>query len=197
MKQNAAIHRPHPERRRMELTPEQVVRDHAPKVYSLAFRLLGNAADAEDVTQDVLLQVVRKLDTFRGEAALPTWLYRITVNAALAFRRKRAAQQAHLSDASPDEITEEDGGHGPLHRWSLTPEQEALDQETRQKIEAAIDRLPDAYRDIYVLADVEQIPNQEIADMLGLSESAVKNRLHRARLRMRRALASHFQEAHA
>src|SRR4249919_4375571 len=74
----------------LTLTPEQVFRDHAPRVYNLARRMLGNDADAEDVTQDVLLQVVRKLDTFRGDAALPTWLHRVTVNAALAHRRKRA-----------------------------------------------------------------------------------------------------------
>src|SRR5438445_13663130 len=72
------------------LTPEQVFRDYAPRVYNLARRMLGNDADAEDVTQDVLLQVVRKLDTFRGEAALPTWLHRVTVNAAPATPPNRA-----------------------------------------------------------------------------------------------------------
>ena len=75
------------------LTPERVFRDYAPRVYNLARRMLGNDADAEDVTQDVLLQVVRKLDTFRGEAAFPTWLHRVTVNAALANRRKRARRK--------------------------------------------------------------------------------------------------------
>src|SRR3954471_4930732 len=72
------------------LTPERVFREYAPRVYNLARRMLGSADDAEDVTQDVLLQVVRKLDTFRGEAAFPTWLHRVTVNAALAARRKRS-----------------------------------------------------------------------------------------------------------
>src|SRR2546427_3789423 len=71
-------------------TPEIVFREYAPRVYNLARRMLANDADAEDVTQDVLLQVVRKLDTFRGEAAFPTWLHRVTVNAALANRRKRS-----------------------------------------------------------------------------------------------------------
>src|ERR687885_358422 len=76
-------------------TAEDVFREHAPRVYNLARRMLGNDADAEDVTQEVLLQVIRKLDTFRGESAFPTWLHRVTVNAALAHRRKRAAQQQH------------------------------------------------------------------------------------------------------
>src|SRR5437588_11761007 len=77
------------------LTAEQVFHNYAPRVYHLARRMLGNNADAEDVTQDVLLQVVRKLDTFRGESAFPTWLHRVTVNAALAHRRKRAGRQEH------------------------------------------------------------------------------------------------------
>src|SRR5436305_1921775 len=75
------------------LTPEQIFRDHAPRVYNLARRMLGNDADAEDVTQDVLLRVVRKLDTFRGDANLTTWLHRVTVNAALEHRRKRATRE--------------------------------------------------------------------------------------------------------
>src|SRR6266699_4974798 len=72
------------------LTAERIFRDYAPRVYALARRMLNNDADAEDVTQDVLLQVVRKLDTFRGESQIATWLHRVTVNAALAHRRKRA-----------------------------------------------------------------------------------------------------------
>src|SRR5579864_4181035 len=76
--------------------PEQVFREYGPRVYNLARRMLGNDADAEDVTQDVLLQVVRKLDTFRGDSAFPTWLHRVTVNAALANRRKRATREQHV-----------------------------------------------------------------------------------------------------
>src|ERR1700745_762146 len=104
--------------------PEEVFRDHAPRVYNLARRMLGNDADAEDVTQDVLLQVLRKLNTFRGEAAFPTWLHRVTVNAALAHRRKRASRQAHQSGESLDAVL--DDGHGHLHPrsarpWSVSP----------------------------------------------------------------------------
>src|SRR5262245_26346845 len=95
------------------VTAEQVFREHAPRIYNLARRMLGNDADAEDVTQDVLMQVVRKLDTFRGEAALPTWLHRVTVNAALAHRRKRANRD-HRRVHDPLEQFEEDGHHaGP------------------------------------------------------------------------------------
>ena len=150
---------------------EKIFEQYAPRVYHLARRLLGNEADAEDVTQDVFLQLVRKLATFRGEAALSTWLYRVTVNAALSFRRKRALRQmGPLPD--PLEDFGEGGAHlGFVRQWTRGPEQETLDQETHQLIEAAIALLPESYRDVYVLADVEQLPSAEIAGMLGISRS--------------------------
>ena len=178
------------------LTPELVFREYAPRIYHLARRLLGNDADAEDVTQDVLLQVVRKLHTFRGESALPTWLHRVTVNAALAHREKRANRQKHETATGDDatlEGTSEPPGTVKLPRTS--PAAMALQGEQRELIDRAIKRLPDQFRDVYVLADVEGLPNPDIGDMLGLSVSAVKSRLHRARQRMRDALAPHFEEA--
>jgi len=177
------------------LTPEQVFHDYGPRVYSLARRMLGSDADAEDVTQDVLLQVVRKLHTFRGDANFGTWLHRVTVNAALAFRRKRALRDEHLV-RDPLENILEDGFHkGPIGSWSLGPAEQALDHETQELIERGIAGLPELYRDVFVLADVEGLPNAEVADILNLSVPAVKSRLHRARLLMRQALASHFEEA--
>src|SRR5213593_4907310 len=92
------------------LTAERVFNEYAPRVYNLARRMLGNDADAEDVTQDVLLQVVRKLDTFRGEAAFPTWLHRVAVNAALAHRRKKARREEH-EVRDPLERFLDDGHH--------------------------------------------------------------------------------------
>ncbi len=179
------------------LTPEQVFTDYAPRVYNLARRMLGNDADAEDVTQDVLLQVVRKLDTFRGESEFSTWLHRVTVNAALAHRGKRARREEHeIHD--PLENFLEDGHHSTsVKPWWVSPDQHALDEETHRLIEQAIARLPEIYRDVYVLADVEGLNNPEIADILGLSVPAVKSRLHRARLLMRNALAHHFEEVPA
>src|SRR5881296_3385065 len=111
------------------LTPERVFRDYAPRVYNLARRMLGSDADAEDVTQDVLLQVVRKLDTFRGESAFPTWLHRVTVNAALSHRQKRASQQKHRLPDPLDHFLEY-GGHGtPVRPWSIEPDQQVLNRE--------------------------------------------------------------------
>jgi len=175
-----------------KLTPELVFREYAPRIYNLARRMLGNDADAEDVTQDVLLQVVRKLDTFRGESQLGTWLHRVTVNAALAHRAKRANRQKYEAGTAADDLP---GAvtTGPVNRWAVSPEEPVLAAEQAEVIEKAINTLPEPFRDVYVLADVEGLPNADIADILGLSVPAVKSRLHRARLRMRDALAPHFE----
>jgi RNA polymerase sigma-70 factor (ECF subfamily) len=177
------------------LTPEKVFRDYAPRIYHLARRMLNNDADAEDVTQDVLLQVVRKLDTFRGDAAFATWLHRVTVNAALAHRRKRAQREDREVPDPLNQFPDDGFHHGSVGRWSVGPEQDVLDRETHALIESAIGKLPPLYRDVYVLSDVEGLPNAEIGDLLGLNLPAVKSRLHRARLLMRDALAPHFEEA--
>src|SRR5262245_23323271 len=176
------------------LTPERVFREHGARVYNLARRMLGNDADAEDVTQDVLLQVVRKLDTFRGDAQLATWLHRVTVNAALAHRRKRTRREEHEVHDPLNHFL--DNGHHASHvrPWSVSPDAQVLGHEQTQLIERAISGLPELYRDVYVLADVQGMPNAEIGDLLGLSVPAVKSRLHRRRLLMRHALAPHFEE---
>jgi RNA polymerase sigma-70 factor (ECF subfamily) len=180
------------------LTPEQVYHDYAPRIYNLARRMLASDADAEDVTQDVLLQVVRKLATFRGEAAFPTWLHRVTVNAALAHRHKKADREQYQVRDPVETFTEEQHHRLPVRRWRTlgesSPEEQMLDRETHQLIEQAIQGLPELYRDVFVLADVEGLPNADIAEILHLSVSAAKSRLHRARLLMRDALAPHFEE---
>jgi RNA polymerase sigma-70 factor, ECF subfamily len=184
-----------PPRHPAPATAEEVFHLYGPRVYSLAKRMLGNDADAEDVTQDVLLQVIRKLPTFRGESAFPTWLHRVTVNAALAQRQKRSTRQQRELHDPLDKLFEEGSHHHPVRGWSVSPEELALGSETQRLIDKAIAELPEHYRDVIVLADVEEMPNAEIAAILGESVSAVKNRLHRARLLVRHALAPHFEEA--
>ena len=168
-------------------TAEEVFHAYAPRVYSLALRMLGNTADAEDVTQEVLLQVVRKLDTFLGKSSLTTWLHRVTVNAALAHRRRQARRPEQHLDVSLDCIATHAGSDG----W--VPDRKTLDHELRQQLERAIARLPEMYRDVFVLADVEELPNAEIGQLLGLSLAAVKSRLHRARLMVRDVLAPYTE----
>ncbi len=178
-------------------TPAQVFRDYAPRVYNLARRLLGNAADAEDVTQDVFVQVLSKLPSFRGDAAFSTWLYRVTVNAALAYRRRQAVRKTQPLPEPLAEFSHDGGRPAPVRRWVTAPEEQAIDHETHHLIEEAIASLPEDYRDVYILADVEGLPSAEIAELLGLSVAAVKSRLHRARLAMRKRLAPHFEETAA
>jgi RNA polymerase sigma-70 factor, ECF subfamily len=175
-----------------KLTPDLIYREYAPRIFSIARRMLGNDADAEDVLQEVLLLVIRKLDTFRGDSQLGTWLHRVTVNAALAHRQKRNNRQKHEVGEIINDLAGTAPGT-PVNRWSVSPDEPVLAAEQHEIIEKAIKTLPEPFRDVYVLADVEGLPNSEIADMLQLSVPAVKSRLHRARLRMRDALAPHFE----
>jgi RNA polymerase sigma-70 factor, ECF subfamily len=167
---------------------EEVYRQCGTRVYSLARRMLDNDADAEDVAQDVLLQVVRGLDNFRGESSIMTWLYRVTVNAALALRRKRAAiRERHTSESASD-FYESSGQMTGFRAPPATPDAHALQGELRGRIEAAIARLPETYRDPFILSDVEHLSYADITEVLGLSLAAVKSRIHRARLMLRDAL---------
>lgn len=176
-------------------TLEQIIQEHGPRVYNLARRLLGNEEDARDVSQEVFLQVTRKLEDFRQEADIATWLYRITVNAALAYRKKRARRQEHeISDPLLHDFQENGHHAGPVRPWTITPDKVAVDRETQEIIERAIAQLPELYRDVVVLADIEDRPNAEIAEHLGISVAAVKSRLHRGRLLLRKLLAPYFEE---
>jgi RNA polymerase sigma-70 factor, ECF subfamily len=174
---------------------ERLFVDYGPRVYRLARYLLGNDADAEDATQDTFVQVLRKLPTFRAEASLPTWLYRVAVNAALACRRRRAAHARHQASGDPATLAANSRHLAPGCGRRSDPAGRALDRERHRLIEEAIARLPEDYRDVYVLADVKELSCPEIAEVLGLSVAAVKCRLHRARQRMRRALAPYFEGA--
>jgi len=191
-----------PEQQPLPPTPEVVFREYAPRIYHLARRMLNNDADAEDVTSDVLMQVVRKLHTYRGEAQLPTWLHRVTVNAALAHREKRANRTKHehgTAEEALEAVTVDPSGRVKLSRpgYGESPADIVLADEERELIEEAIAKLPEPFRDVYVLADVEGLPNTDIGEMLNLSLPAVKSRLHRARLRMRDLLAPHYADAEA
>jgi RNA polymerase sigma-70 factor, ECF subfamily len=169
-------------------TVEGIFFAYAPRVYNIVRRMLDNDSDAEDITQDVFLQVVRKLDTFRGESNLTTWLYRVTVNAVLLHRRKqRRRREIPAGECSLDTLP---SGTKALDKNCSCPAPDArmLHNETREMVEAAISRLPVIYRDVFVLADVEGFSNPEISRLLQLGVPAVKSRLHRARLMMRESL---------
>jgi RNA polymerase sigma-70 factor (ECF subfamily) len=167
---------------------EQLYHDYAPRVYGIARKMVRNDVDAEDVLQDVLLQVVRKLPTFRGDAALPTWLHRMTVNAALSHRRRKAVRDEHRLRHGTDQLLEEGSGAAVAG-----PEEVALQRELQELLEKALAALPPAYRKAFLLADVDGLPNAAVAARLGLSLGALKSRLHRARARLRHYLARHVE----
>ncbi len=165
-------------------------RDYAPRVYRLSRRILGNAADAEDVLQDVFLQVRQKLSTYRGESALGTWLYRLAVNTALAYRRRRAVRDRHrIQGEAADGLLEKGALHQVTPRLPSDPAQETLDHEQQHLVDEAVARLPHDQNDAVVLAELEERSLQEVAALLGLSVAAVKGRLHRARAQLRKKFA--------
>lgn len=165
-------------RRREPGAFEEVVRATYRRVYTQALRLVGDRQDAEDVTQEAYLRVYHGLDGFREEAAFETWLYRIVTNAAMSFLRKRGRFGELLAD--PED--------GPEAGDPLNPriDQAAVD---RDALEGALQALPASLRSVVVLKDVYGLSCREIGDHLGVSEGAVKVRLHRARRRLQMLLS--------
>ncbi len=161
-------------------------------IHRVAVRSLGDPRDAEEVTQDVLLTVARKIGTFKEEAAFSSWIYRITVNAAYQrLRSTRSRGEVSLEPFLP--VFDEEGRHAtPVVDWSSHLDDAAAARETREAIERAVSRLPEDYRIVFVLRDVEGLSNEEVAAALDLSVGAVKSRLHRARLFLRQQLARVF-----
>jgi RNA polymerase sigma-70 factor (ECF subfamily) len=154
---------------------EELYRAHAGRLYGLAMRMLGNAADAEDLLQEIFLSVHRKLDSFRGESALGTWLYRMAMNQILDYVRSRAGRAGQLTDGLDDATVIADGmGHRLADR--------AID---RIDLERAMGELPDGCRAAFVLHDIEGLEHKEIAQVLGIAEGTSKSQVHKARLRLR------------
>jgi RNA polymerase sigma-70 factor (ECF subfamily) len=159
-------------------------------VYRQAIRLLGNQAEAEEVVQELFLTVYEKAQMFRGHSAFSTWLYRITMNAALTkLRQRRRTQAVSLDDFLPR--YGEDGHHlqRPAVDWSKDLEERLADEEINRLLLQALDQLPSTDRTVVVLSDREGHSDREIGAVLGLSVSAVKARLHRSRLFLRGRLA--------
>ena len=175
---------------------EELMEQFAPRVHRLAHGITRNEADAEEVVQDVFLRLFRKIDAFEGRSALGTWIYRITVNTALIKRRgKRAALEVLLEDHLP---TFKEDGHREGDRamlladWSDTPEEELLTNETRDAVRRMIAALPDHYRIVLLLRDMEELSNEETAEILEDSVASVKSRLHRARMALREQVTRAF-----
>ena len=158
---------------------EQIYRAHSGRLYSVAYRMVGNAADAEDLLQDIFLAAHRKLDSFRGDSALGTWLYRLATNLCLDHLRSRAARSSGLTDPLDDEIGLADAGSRGLAERAVT----------RMDLERALARLPEGCRAAFVLHDIEGLEHREVAEALGIAEGTSKSQVHKARLRLRTLLS--------
>jgi RNA polymerase sigma-70 factor, ECF subfamily len=164
---------------------EKVIRSNSGRLLSVARRMLGNEADAQDAVQDAFLNAFRSLDSFHGDAQLSTWLHRILVRAALMkLRRRRRKPETSIDDLLPKFHAD---GHAALSAVAReeSPTAALERQEVRDQVQAAIDRLPENYRTVLVLRDIEGLGTEEAAQMLGETTAAVKTRLHRARMALR------------
>ncbi|MBI3651864.1 MAG: RNA polymerase sigma factor [Acidobacteria bacterium] len=164
---------------------EELYRKHYRRVYSICLRMTGNVAEAEDLTQEVFIQLHRKLGSFRGESAFTTWLHRLTVNQVLMHFRKRSVKSELTTDDGemPDSIDPD----------TINPE--AMPIIDRIALETAIAQLPPGYRTAFVLHDVEGYEHEEIARILGCSPGTSKSQLHKARLKLRRLIQQRAEVA--
>jgi RNA polymerase sigma-70 factor (ECF subfamily) len=172
---------------------EAIFNRYSAKLYNVAQRILGEVADAEEVIQDVFWTAFRKAKSFRGTAQFSTWLYRLTVNAALGkIRRSKKNKEIEYEEYLPK--FQKDGHHlvRPVVDWSDTLDEKYAEQELQLFLKDALDQLKPLDKSVVVLSDLEGMSDKEIARMLGLTVSAVKTRLHRARLFLRGKLTVHL-----
>lgn len=166
---------------------EQFVQAYGDRIHAFGMRVCGHRHDAEDVAQDTLLQAYRKLRTLEEPRALRSWLYRVASNACLMNRRRR---QGAGRERSLDELMPRADGEGriDLPDFRPLPDEQASRDELRAAVQRAVLDLPETYRLVVVMRDMEQLSTRETAEALGLPETTVKMRLHRGRLMVREAL---------
>jgi RNA polymerase sigma-70 factor (ECF subfamily) len=176
---------------------EALVRRESPRLLAVARRLLRNEEDARDAVQDAFVSALRSFDGFFARCQVSTWLHRITVNAALMkLRTRRRKPEDSIEELLPGFL--EDGHHARHpHEWRDTAEALVASREDREFVRAAIDRLPDSYRTVLLLRDLEDMDTAEVAEALGVSDNVVKVRLHRARQALRTLLEPRFQKGNA
>jgi RNA polymerase sigma-70 factor (ECF subfamily) len=176
-----------------DLAVAQLASEYGPRIHKLAFRCLKNQQDAEEVTQDVLMRVTRKIGAFRGDSALSSWIYRITFNAAMSrLRNGRAARVSDSRDERLDAVMTD--GEQPARReladWSSLADEHVLRGEMRRSLMEAVLELPAIYRAPIVLRDLRGLSTEEASAVLNVKGQTLKSRLHRGRLILRRRLGA-------
>ncbi|MBC7911833.1 MAG: RNA polymerase sigma factor [Pyrinomonadaceae bacterium] len=154
---------------------EELYQRHSRRVYSLCLRMTGNVSEAEDLTQEVFIQLFRKIGSFRGESAFTTWLHRLTVNQVLMHFRKRSVKLEQTTDE----------GDTPVQVVRGTENPNQMPVVDRIALDKAITQLPPGYRTVFILHDIEGHEHEEIARMLGCSVGTSKSQLHKARMKLR------------
>jgi len=183
--------------RRLQAGDEEAVKEladrYSHRIFQMALRHMKNREDAEEVTQDVLLKVYRKIDRFRGDAALSSWIYRITFNTAMSRLRTHRAERA--AEAERDRALAQrshDSAEAPRLRhtadWSHMPDEETLRHELRDALADALPKLPEIYRTPVVLRDIEGLSTEEASTRLRVKDQTLKSRLHRGRVMLRKQL---------
>jgi RNA polymerase sigma-70 factor (ECF subfamily) len=170
----------------------RLVDTYSSKIYRLAIKMLSQQQDAEDVLQETFIKAYRGLKSFDGRSKISTWLFRIATNEALMVIRRK-----HPEVMSIDEPIETEDGEQELVQiidWCCLPEEELLSDETKERLDAAVLKLPERLRVVFLLRDINDLSTHETAEILGLSDTAVKTRLSRARLRLREELSVYFGE---
>lgn len=165
---------------------------YSSQIYRLALKMLNDPADAEDVLQETFIKAFRSITSFEGRSSLSTWLYRIAVNEALMLIRKQKPQ-VQLTDEKDDE---NENGETPVQivDWCCLPERELMSTESKQHLNQAISELSETLRIVFILRDIEGLSIRETAETIGISETNVKTRLLRARLRLRESLSQYYGE---
>ncbi len=161
-------------------------------VYRLGLRMTGNEQDAEDITQETFIKVIRALPEFEGRSQLATWIYRIAMNESLmSLRRRKPLDSTVEIDADEDE---EEGGEIEIIDWAAQPEAELMNLEGKKELDLAIARLPENLRGVFTLRDLQGLSIEETSSVLGISIPNVKTRLLRARLKLRQDLSLYHRE---
>jgi len=174
---------------------EALVERHRDKVYGVALRMTRSEADAAEIAQETFLSAFQHLSEFRGEAAFGSWVHRIAANHALMRLRHRNVVEAAEEELTEPEFNERGNWiEYPSNDWSRRADEKALDTELGTAIRLATNRLPDRYREVFVLKDIEGLSYEQISEITGDSIAAIKSRLHRARLDLRNAIDEFYGE---
>ncbi|MZH03983.1 MAG: sigma-70 family RNA polymerase sigma factor [Nitrospinae bacterium] len=164
------------------------------KIYGLSFNLTRNQMDAQDVTQEVLLTLFRKINMFQGKSAFSSWVYRITLNASyMKLRSKKKEPNISIDELMPS-FNRAGFQQEKIQDWSENTESLMFTNETRDVINKAVDLLPEKEKVVFLLRDVEGLSTEKTGEILDLTVPAVKSRLHRARLFLRKKLSNYFEE---